>query len=59
MDILKKDGRASGVQLKDGTRIEAPIVINVAGPHSYQFNGMGGVLDGMKILLDSNYATLY
>ncbi len=49
VDILKKDGRASGVQLKDGTRIEAPIVINVAGPHSYQINEMAGVLDGMNI----------
>ncbi len=49
VDILKKDGRTSGVQLKDGTRIESPIVINVAGPHSYQINEMAGVLDGMNI----------
>ncbi len=49
VDILKKDGRVAGVTLKDGTRIEAPIVVNVAGPHSYIINRMAGVEDGMKI----------
>lgn len=48
-DILKQDGRTCGVQLKDGTQIQAPIVINVAGPHSFQINEMAGVLDGMNI----------
>jgi sarcosine oxidase subunit beta len=49
MDILKKDGRAAGVKLADGTEIEAPIVVNVSGPHSFKINEMAGVLDGMKI----------
>jgi len=35
--------------LADGTAVEAPVVINVAGPHSYQINRMAGVLDGMNI----------
>ncbi len=48
-DILKKDGRCAGVALRNGTQIQAPVVINVAGPHSYQINEMAGVLDGMNI----------
>ena len=39
-EIRKKDGRVAGVTLKDGTRIDAPIVVNVAGPHSYVINRM-------------------
>ena len=48
-DILKKDGRAAGVVLRDGTRIHAPVVINVAGPHSAIINRMAGVEEKMKI----------
>ena len=49
VDILKKDGRCAGIRLSDGTQIEAPVVVNVAGPHSYQINAMAGVLEGMNI----------
>ena len=49
VEILKKDGRCAGIRLADGTAIEAPVVVNVAGPHSYQINRMAGVLDGMNI----------
>ena len=49
MEILKKDGRCAGIKLADGTQIEAPVVVNVAGPHSYQLNQMAGVIDGMNI----------
>jgi sarcosine oxidase subunit beta len=49
VEILKKDGKAAGVKLSDGTEIEAPVVINIAGPHSYQINAMAGVLEGMNI----------
>ena len=49
VDILKKDGRVAGVQLKDGSRVYAPVVINIAGPHSYLINRMAGVEKGMKI----------
>jgi sarcosine oxidase subunit beta len=48
-DILKKDGRCAGIRLSDGTEIEAPVVVNVAGPHSYLINRMAGVVDGMNI----------
>ncbi len=48
-DILKKEGRAAGICLKDGQVIQAPVVINVAGPHSYLINRMAGVEDEMNI----------
>jgi len=48
-EILQKHGRCAGVRLTDGAEIEAPVVVNVAGPHSYQINRMAGVLDGMNI----------
>ena len=47
--ILKKDGRAAGVKLMDGSELYAPVVVNVAGPHSYLINRMAGVEEGMKI----------
>lgn len=49
VEILKQDGHCNGIKLDDGTEIEAPVVVNVAGPHSYQINEMAGVLDGMSI----------
>jgi sarcosine oxidase subunit beta len=49
VDILQKDGRAAGVKLKDGSEVYAPVVVNVAGPHSYLINRMAGVEKGMKI----------
>jgi sarcosine oxidase subunit beta len=49
IDIRKENGRVAGVTLKDGTRIDARIVVNVAGPHSYIINRMAGVEEGMKI----------
>jgi len=32
--VLRSGGRASGVRLQDGTEVHAPVVVNVAGPHS-------------------------
>ena len=49
VDIRKKSGRVCGITLKDGSEIDAPIVINVAGPHSFIINRMAGVEEGMKI----------
>lgn len=49
VDILKSNGRVSGVTLKDGSVIHAPVVINASGPHSYLVNRMAGVEDQMKI----------
>jgi sarcosine oxidase subunit beta len=48
-EILKKKGRTAGVRLADGSEIEAPVVVNVAGPHSFLINRMAGVEASMKI----------
>jgi sarcosine oxidase subunit beta len=48
-DIRIADDRVAGVALADGTQIDAPIVVNVAGPHSFVINEMAGVADTMKI----------
>jgi len=47
--ILKEGDMVSGVTLEDSTRIEAPVVVNAAGPHSFVINRMAGVEKGMKI----------
>ncbi len=49
IDILKKERHVAGVALKNGTIIESPVVINVAGPHSYLINRMAGIEDQMNI----------
>jgi sarcosine oxidase, subunit beta len=48
-DIRVSEGRVAGVTLADGTQIDAPIVVNVAGPHSFVINEMAGVADSMNI----------
>lgn len=47
--ILKDGNHVSGVKLKNGSEFLAPIVINVAGPHSFLINRMAGVEEGMNI----------
>ena len=47
-DILR-DGRVRGVRLDDGTEIAAPVVVNVAGPHSSRINAMADVTGDMAI----------
>jgi sarcosine oxidase subunit beta len=41
--------RVQGVTLSDGREIDAPIVVNVAGPHSFVVNRMAGVESGMRV----------
>lgn len=48
-DIRVEDSRVAGVTLADGSEIDAPIVVNVAGPHSFVINEMAGVADSMNI----------
>jgi sarcosine oxidase subunit beta len=48
-EIRRRDGRVAGVTLTDGLEIDAPVVVNVAGPHSFVINRMAGVEDGMKV----------
>lgn len=48
-EIRVEDGRVAGVTLDNGTLVDAPIVVNVAGPHSFVINEMAGVADSMNI----------
>jgi sarcosine oxidase, subunit beta len=48
-DVFRMNGRAGGVRLTSGETIEAPIVVNVAGPHSFVINRLAGVEEGMKV----------
>jgi sarcosine oxidase subunit beta len=47
--ISKAGGRIAGVVLDGGDMIAAPVVVNVAGPHSAAINEMAGALDDMTI----------
>ncbi|MEL7464186.1 MAG: FAD-dependent oxidoreductase [Pseudomonadota bacterium] len=49
VEILQADGRTAGVKLADGREFHAPVVVNIAGPHSRKINEMAGVLDDMAI----------
>jgi sarcosine oxidase subunit beta len=48
-DIRKEGNRVKGITLKSGEEIDAPVVVNVAGPHSFIINRMAGVEDDMNI----------
>ncbi|HEY1597588.1 MAG TPA: FAD-dependent oxidoreductase [Thermoleophilaceae bacterium] len=48
-EIRRDNGRVQGVTLSDGLEIDAPIVVNVAGPHSFVINRMAGVEETMKV----------
>jgi sarcosine oxidase subunit beta len=48
-EIRAERGRVAGVTLAGGERIDAPVMVNVAGPHSAHINRMAGVEDGMNI----------
>lgn len=41
--VLRDGGRTAGVELAGGSRIDAPVVVNVAGPWSSRFNQLAGV----------------
>ena len=47
--IRQAGGKVAGVTLDDGTQIDAPVVVNVAGPHSAKVNAMAGVAEGMTL----------
>ncbi|MEM7289440.1 MAG: FAD-dependent oxidoreductase [Pseudomonadota bacterium] len=49
MEIPTENNRVQGIVLDDGTRIEAPVVVNVAGPHSFQVTDMVGAGKDMRI----------
>lgn len=48
-EVRVSGDRVAGVTLADGTVIDAPVVVNVAGPHSFLVNRMAGVEDDMNV----------
>jgi sarcosine oxidase subunit beta len=46
--ILRVNGRVTGVTSQAGQTIEAPVVVNVAGPHSSKISAMAGIADDMR-----------
>lgn len=48
-DIRQRDGCVLGITLQDGEEIDAPIVVNAAGPHSFVINKMAKVDTSMKV----------
>jgi sarcosine oxidase subunit beta len=49
VEIRQRGGRTIGVTLSDGRRLDAPVVVNAAGPHSDHINRLAGVEDGMRV----------
>ncbi|MCP4417462.1 MAG: FAD-binding oxidoreductase [Chloroflexi bacterium] len=49
VEVRQANGRIAGITLKNGEKIDAPIVVNVAGPHSFIINRLAGVEEGMNI----------
>ena len=48
-EIKQQNGMVAGVTLKTGEQIDSPIVVNVAGPHSFVINRMADVEKEMNI----------
>jgi glycine/D-amino acid oxidase-like deaminating enzyme len=49
VSIARDDRAVSGVTLASGEVVDAPVVVNVAGPYSSGINRMAGVTDDMRI----------
>lgn len=49
VEIRQAGGAVAGITLSDGAEIDAPVVINVAGPASRAINNLAGVWDEMRI----------
>lgn len=47
--VRQANGRVCGISLADGRDVDAPVVVNVAGPHSFKINELAGVAAGMNI----------
>ena len=41
--VLREGDRVAGVALEDGSEVRAPVVVNVAGPHSSHINRLAGI----------------
>lgn len=49
VEIRRSGERVRGVTLGSGREIDAPVVVNVAGPHSFVINRLAGVEETMNI----------
>ena len=49
IEIHRDDERVRGVTLNDGAQINASIVVNVAGPHSFKITEMAGLSNANEI----------
>jgi len=47
--IHRQHNQVTGVRLDDGQILQAEVVLNAAGPHSYKINQLAGVVEGMNI----------
>ncbi len=47
--VRRAGGRVAGITLAGGEEIDAPVVVNIAGPHSAKITAMAGVGADMKI----------
>jgi sarcosine oxidase subunit beta len=47
--VRRSGDRVVGVSLEDGGTVDAPVVMNVAGPHSGRINQLAGVLDDFAV----------
>jgi len=47
--IERSSGRVTAVTTHHGEKIEAPVIINAAGPHSSKINSLAGIADAMTI----------
>lgn len=48
-EIRHQENQIQGITLGDGTRINAPILVNAAGPHSSKVNALAGQSDNLPI----------
>jgi len=48
-EIRQSENKVIGITLADGEQIDAPVVINVGGPHSSKINALAGVVDKMTM----------
>jgi sarcosine oxidase subunit beta len=49
VEVRQDGGRVRGVTLADGRALDAPVVVNAAGPHSFIVNRMAGVDEDMEV----------
>ena len=49
VEIRRDDDRVIGITLSDGRELDAPVVVNVAGPHSSKINDMAGLTGTTRI----------